>query len=371
MSQANGKYFYDLDKIKQVPILEICNHFGIELERKGGSIWCKLRPERTASVIVHPDTNTYHDFGINQTGDTIGLLSAYLGIERGDAIRQIADAFYISPENPRTGLTSNELTVWEYKKIGLDGQMATRNFDFDLSRQDIKRVSELSLRYAMPMNVLKKNNPRIYERLLMQRAIPHVRDLRNDYYMEVFSKYNLSKAVGSLDVFYRSVENGDFADMIKELQTSERILERACKGTQIKARPVGIYDPRTDIDKLLTGELKIALGTATYQEMKRLSQRENSQIKYRTVDFNGFMDAVPELAEFSHSAFIKDGKVVVGFLERDHDKMKPILGKIRSQSKSNLSQQIADAQKKQEDQRASDSYRTGSNVKANLKGEER
>lgn len=368
--QTSRKNFYDLDKIKQVPILEVCNHFGIELERKGGSIWCKLRAERTASAIIHPETNTYHDFGVNQTGDTIGLLSTYFSISRGDAIRQIADAFYIAPENPRTGLASDELTIWEYKKIGLDGQMATKNFDFDLSRQSVERVSEISLRYAMPMNNLKKNSPRIYERLLLQRAIPHVRDLRNDYFMQVFSIYNLSKAVGAPDVFYRSVEGGEFADMIKELQSAERILERACKGTQIKARPVGEYDPKTDIDKLLSGELKLALGSASYQEMKGLSARENSPIMYRTVDFNGFMNSTPELYKFSVSAFIKDGKVVVGFLEKDHDKLKPILGKIRIQSKSNLNQQIADAEKKL-DQLASDSYRTKSNVKANVKGEER
>lgn len=370
MNQTNHKPFYDLEKVKQVPILEVCNTFGIELERKGGSIWCKLRSERTASAIIHPDTNTFHDFGTNETSDAIGLVSVFEGISRYDAMQKIAGAFFIEPENPRAGMNANDLTVWEYAKIGLDGKMATKNFDFDLAKQGIARVSELSLLYGMPMNVLKKNHPRIYERLLKQRAIPHVKNLRNDYYMDVFSKYNLAKAVGSEKVFYNSAQNGEFAAQIEELRTAERILERACKGTQITAHPVGEYDPVADLDKLLKGEVKIALGTDSYMELKSKSEKENSPVKYRTVDFTGFMNAYTQLSVFPHSAFMKDGNVVVGFLEKDFAGIKPVLDKIRINSKGSLNQKISQAQQWQETGRCTDSSQKGPFVK-NSKGEER
>lgn len=370
MNQTANKRFYDLDKIKSIPILDVCNAFGIDLERKGGSIWCKVRPERTASVTLHPEKNIYHDFGTGQTSDVIGLVSVYLGIDRGAAIEKLAEAFCVSPENTQSGRNAGELTVWEYEKIGLDGKMATKNFDFDLSRQSMERVSELSLRYAMPMNVLKKTNPRIYERLLKQRAIPHVRDLRNEYYMDVFARYHLGKAIGSEELFNKAAQNGEFAEQIKELQTAERILKRACFGTQIEAWPVGEYDPAKDLKKILDGTIKISLGNASYPELKNFSTQENSPVKYRTVALDGFWNSFSALKDISHSAFMKDGNVVVGFLEKDMGKIKPILDKIRAPSKTSLNQKISSAQQRSA-QQASDSFRKGAQIKENGKGEER
>lgn len=376
MSQTTTKThrpFYDrdkLDQMKQIPILDLCNHFGIEFEKKGGTYWCKLRPERTASTQLYPDNNTFFDHGIKQKSDNIGLISTFFGVDRGEAIHMIADAYYISPDNPRKGLANDELTLWEYAKIGLDGGMATRNFDFDLEKQGFARVTELSLRYGMPMNVLKKNNPGIYEKLLKQRALPHVRDLRMDYYMEVFSKYNLAKAVGSEDVFYRAAENGEFKKMIEELQLSESILERACKGTKIDVWPVGKYDPAADLQKLLSGEVKLALGTASYYELKDLAAQQKTTVKYRTVDFSGFMNSIDTLSNFSHSAFIKDGNVVVGFLEKDYSKIKPFLDKIRIASKGDLNQKIAHAQQQSSCQPPGTGHNRAQ-AHHNSKGEER
>lgn len=372
MNQTGNKRFYDLDSIKSIPILDVCNAFGIELERKGGSIWCKLRPERTASVVLHPEPerNTFHDFGTNQTSDVIGLVSVYLDIDRGAAIEKLAQAFTIAPENAKAGQSTGDLTVWEYEKIGLDGKMATRNFDFDLSRQSVERVSELSLRYAMPMNVLKKNNPWIYEKLLKQRAIPYVRDLRISYYQDIFARFHLDKAIGSEGLFAKAAQKGEFAKQIKELQTAERILKQACFGTQITAWPVGEYDPEKDLQKLLDGTIKIPLGNTSYLDLKRLSTQEKSPVKYRTVALDGFWNSYTALSDISHSAFLKDGNVVVGFLEKDLGKIKPILDKIRAPSKTSLNQQISNAQQRTV-QQASDSFRKGAQLKENSKGEER
>ena len=371
MSQTTHKPFYDLEKIKGISILEVCKQFGIDVEKKGGSFWCKLRPEHYASTKLYVESNTFFDFGTSQKGDNIGLVSTYCGVDRGEAISRIANAFYISPENPRAGLSSAELTAWEYEKIGLDGGMATKNFDFDLGKQGIQRVSELSLLYGMPMNVLKKNHPRIYERLIKQRAIPFVRDLRNEYYLNVFGKYHLAKGIGSLDVFHRAVQNGEFSAQIKELQNAERILKRACQGTQIDAWEVGDYEPEKDVSAILAGTVRIPLGNASYQELKKLSEQEKSPVKYRTVSLNGFLSSGDRFNVFAHSAFLKDGNAVVGYLEKDHANIKPLLDQIRIPAKESLSQKIAQAKQAQESQQGSELSQKKMMSNVTQKGKER
>ena len=267
----------------------------------------------------------------------------------------IGKAFDITPMTPREGLSKRELSSWEYAKIGLVGRMASMNFDFDLSRQSFDRVSELSLRYAMPMNALKVNHPRIYERLLKQRAIPYVRDLRNEYYSDVFSQYQLAKAVGNVDVFYSSVEKGAFSDKIRELQASERILERACAGTKLKAHPPGQYEPASDIGKLLSGEIKLELGSVSYGEMKKLSQERASPVKYRTVCFDGFLRT--GVGDHPHTAFVKAGNVIVGYLEKDWKDVKPYLDKMGGAPNRTLDQKISQARQCQAGQQLSDSIK--------------
>lgn len=346
MNKANPNHYYDLDQIKQIPILEVCSTFGIEVKEKSGKHWCKVRPERTESVILHTDRNIYHDFGTTQTSDNIGLVSAFFNVDRAKAIRMLGEAFHILPVNPREGLQTGDLSVWDYEVIGLDGKMATRNFDFDPTRQDPSWIMQTSLRYAIPMNILKKTNRGIYEKLLWNRAIPHVRELRQDYYLEVLSQYQLAKAIGSQDVFEKIVDNGDFDKMIKDLQTAERVLERACRGTKIEARPVGEYDPKKDIDKILSGEAKLTLGNTSKSEMYKLAKQGDTSVKYQSADLVKFMADSMELDAFRHSAYLKDGKIIVAYLESDREEIKPLLDQMRL-SKDNLNDKISDAQQRQ------------------------
>lgn len=346
MANENRSRYYDLDQIKQIPILDVCNAFGVEIHNKSGKSWCKVRPERTPSVILHPDRNTYHDFGTNETSDNIGLVSAYLGVDRGEAIRFIGEAFNLVPVNPREGVQAGELTAWEYQKIGLS-YMASNNFEFDLFRQGQARVIELQLRYSMPMNVLKKNHPLIYERLLKQRAIPYVRDLRKDYYLEVFSQYNLAREIGSPQTFHRLVEQGEFEDMIKELYAAEKTLERACKGTSIKAWEPMQHDPVKDIEKILSGEIRYTMGNKNKWQMEALAKQAVTSIKYQDVDFGAFMSKYTLLDKFNHSTFFKDGKLIVAYLEKDRERIRPILDQMRAKSDKGLDQKIANARQRQ------------------------
>lgn len=358
MSPEIKKQFYDLEVIRQIPILEVCERFGVHVEKVGTSHKCKLRPERTASTVLHPDKNIYHDFGTSETGNNIGLVSTFCGVDRGEAIRLLADAFNISPVNPRGGLTDAELTKWEYSKIGLDGAKATRNFDFDIERQGIKRVSELSLLYAMPMNVLKKNHPYIYEKLLRNKAIPYVKKLRVSYFMDVYSTYVLAMEIGSDKAFRAAVENGEFAETIKELQSAERILERACKDTRIEAWPVGEYDPVKDLDTILNGEPKLALGSVSKVDLTKIAEKEHTTAKYQSVDIRAFILGQINLNDITHSASIKRGTVVIGYLEKDQAVVKPLLQPFRTSFRKTLDQTIHSAK-----QNAEDATRKGSKTR--------
>lgn len=350
METATSKPFYNLDQIKSIPILEVCERFGVEVKQYGKNLKCKIRDERTPSTVLHPESNTFYDFGGNHDhGDSISFVGALCGVDRGEAITMIANAFHIEPQNPRAGLNPNELTLFEYNQIGLEGDLATKNFDFDIGRQGVERVKELSEKYNMSMNALKEISPRIFERLLRQRAIPFVRDLRNDYYKHVFDLYTFCSQANMTHVFFSRAESGaGFEDEIRALQNAERTLERACKGTSIEAYPVKDYNPGKDIAKLLSGEVKFPLGTVSYMQMKSLSEESKSPVKYQTCDLKGYLRT--DLRRFNYSAFMKNGNVVVGFLEKDRGDIKPELDKIKAPSKGGLDGKIATAKQQQAEQ---------------------
>lgn len=68
-SGQNGQNF-DLEKIKAVEIKQVLEHYNIEIINE----FFKLRDEKTASVKIYYDSNTYWDFGASEGGDNISLV---------------------------------------------------------------------------------------------------------------------------------------------------------------------------------------------------------------------------------------------------------------------------------------------------------
>lgn len=343
--QTERNNYYDLPKIREIPIEEVCQVLGIQVANRGGRFWCKLREERTASTILHPDKNTYHDFGTGQHGDAIDLVSTVQGIGKGEAIRFLADTFHIPPEagkQRKTGLNS-----WEYRQIGLAGDLATKNMDLDLTRQDVEAVSQLSQRYGIPMNDLRRQYPRVYEQLLRSKAIPYVRRQRYDYYLEVYTQGRLTKAVGSEQLFQSQQIQDALCTRISQLQRAEGLLRRACENTAIQAYPVGHYEPTADLKRIQYGEIKIPLGERTYWEMNKIAGENHTAVKYRTVDVVEYLSG--KLDGFTHSAFLKCDTVVVGYLESDYRQIRPVLDIMRVNERqppdSTLDALVADAKK--------------------------
>lgn len=324
--------FYDLEQLKQLPIVQVCRDvLGIECVVRGGRTWCKAHPERTPSALLNEERNTFYDFGTNQHGDVIELVSYVMNIARKDAMKVLADAFHISPLDQHKGLDHNELNAWEYAKIGLYADLATKNFVFDVDRLPFEKIYEISQKYSISMNELRKKYPSMYEKVLRQKALPHVRNLRNEYFLELWGQYQLARNIGDPALFFRPDSLRHFDDTIKALQDAEQILKRAVHGTAIELRPIRTYDPAKDIEMLSEGKIKPVLGPAGYQELQDAAELAGCSVKYRTFDYDKYalhMMCEPDDNLF-YSAFLSAGRVVIGYLESDQARLIPYFDKMR------------------------------------------
>ena len=319
--------FYDFEQLKAIPILDVCRDLlGLELERKHNGWWCKLRGERTASALLHVDQNTFYDFGISTGGDNIDLVKLYFGIDKKEAIHRLAEAYHIQPRNHQNGLNSNELSDWEWERLSFYPDVATKNFTFNLERLSLERMYEISEKYKMPMNELRKKHPKMYERLLREKAFPFLRQMRNEYFLSIWERYQTAKSLGNINLFFSETLQSSFAEDRKFMEQAERALNKAIKGTSIKKQPQRDYDPAKVLESLTNGTTKPTLTEVGYREMTAAAKDNHCKIVYRTVDYDAYMASM--LRDHYHSAFLKAGKVVVGYLSVDEKFIAPVLDAI-------------------------------------------
>lgn len=349
MNNIDERYQKYLDELKAISIKDVCSLLGIDILKKGNRDWIKIRPENDSSVILNTDKvpNTFHDFGSNQHGDVIALVQAARNVDFKEATKILSDAFGIHLEKSHDPEKRNELSLWEYSKINLYGESARMNFTFDAERLSLERMAELSEKYSMPMNDLRKTHPRIYESLIHSKAVPHVWELRNNYYCAVFAEYYLLKSLGVEDSFCKDSQTLQrFTAQIKELKEAERILKKACERTSIKAYPVGAYDPFRDMKKIKAGEIKPVIGNFSPREMQNIAKAANTNVVPARVDYDKY--SADKLEDFPFSAFIDKDKVVIGYLESEREKMKPIFDSMKSPSQNkSLDSKISRAESRQ------------------------
>lgn len=339
---------YDLNEIKAIPILDVCQLLGIQWEIRGGKHWCRIRDERTASVLLHPEKtpNCYIDFGgTNKLSDVIQLVCDYNGMSRGDAIKYLAEAFNISPD--KQNAASNELNSWEYEKIGLYGDLATKNFTFDIERQGIEKVAQLSQKYGIPMNELRKKHKKIYEQLLYDKALPHLLELRNNYYLNLINTYHMAHTADlrTLPSIYADLEAS-----IKELRTAERLFKKAAEQTAIKAHDPREYEPNADLSKILTGELNPSFGSHDFDSLQSAAKAAGCNIGKRTVPCSSFTLKAFEKDDpgeyYPFTAKYQGDQILIRYLECDYAALKPHLEKMSG--RNSLSEKIDDAEKKRQ-----------------------
>lgn len=318
---------YDLDIMKsEISILEVCRMLGIEPEKvRGSTAWCKARKERTASTKLNLERNTFRDFGggTDARGSVIDFYMYVAGVPEKEAIQVLGKTFGIPQIKPRAGLDPNELTNYDWKQIGLHGDRATMNFTFNVDRTPIERICEISEQYAMPMNQLRKRHPKIYQRLLLEKAIPYVRTLKNEYLLSVYQRYRLAQEIGGTLEFSNPKLQEDLLELAKELQGAESRLTRALHGTGLTYHSMISYTPEQVLQDILQGSLKPQFGNLSHSQLKTLSRKTNSPVEYGSIPYEKYLSS--GLEPLPHSGFLSGDRVVVGYLALDRKDIRPIL----------------------------------------------
>lgn len=220
------KNYYELSEIKSVPIPEVLARFGIKINKAG---FFALRRERTPSAKYYPNTNTYCDFGrSNEGGDVIKLYSILTGVDKRDAIAAFASEFGILPASKNEN-GNIEMTERQYNAIGLYGDMASKNMEFDFEHYSLEANSRYSLKYQIPMNELKKRYLKKYEQLIVTKAVPYVQK------MKLLLKQDMEEYFVSHEVLYQKEYSEEdvisrFGKSFSDLEYAEKTLKAACYG---------------------------------------------------------------------------------------------------------------------------------------------
>ena len=314
--------FYDLNEVKSLSILDVCDMLGIPVKSIGGSHWCKLRNERTESCKLYVDTDegydSFCDFGNGKKGgNVINFTSEYLGCDWQEALETLAEYFHIPPINNTQYMTRSELTDPEYRKIGVYGDLATKNFDFDLEKYSLESAQKFSEMYAMSVNQLRKEYPNKYEfDIMRKRAIPFVYSLRNQYYFKIYCILSVQKSLtGHFDINNVSKEDmEECKKLCKQLTQAELLLKKALQGTDI-VYSFRKYNVLSDLRDIYLGKVSFEIGEKTYSDLKRESKKYGVDLRYRSVSIDEYLslkeygiDSVP------HGAFLKKDIVNLVFL---------------------------------------------------------
>lgn len=319
MNQKTPGRFYDFGKLKSIPILDVCTFLGIPVETRGGKYWCKIRNERTSSVLLHTDKNIFYDFGSQEKGDNLQLTALVLDCPLKEAVDKLATHFGIEPEH-RDPAAPREISDWEYQIIGLYGDLATKNFSFNVERMSIPRLKEISDKYSMSMNELKRSHIKTYEKILVQKAVPHLRMLRDNYLLDLYQEYTFLREAGLESLFCRPENLDRFHNEIETLQRAEKIFGQCITGTSLTPWKSSLqFDPYADLQTLFKGKIAPQMGTLGYTQIKSLAEEKKSTVKYKAVDYASYM--ISSLNRLPHSAFLRCEKVIVGYLDCDREKI--------------------------------------------------
>lgn len=227
------KNYYELNELKRIPVPEVLAKFGISVNRAG---FFALRNERTPSAKYYSGTNTYFDFGSQEGGDVIKLYSVLSGTDKREAIAAFASEFGILPVN-RDEIKDIELTERQWNAIGLYGDMASKNIEFDLEHYSIESNHKYSQKYNMSMSELKKKYLKKYEQLLVTKAVPYVEK------MKLLLKQSMEEYFVVHEVLYEREQQtedivNEFRGRYSELDYAEKTLKMACRGcVNVKYEP--------------------------------------------------------------------------------------------------------------------------------------
>ncbi len=182
--EKEAQPFYNLDKIKEIPLEDVCNRLGVHTSPKGKKLWCDIRGEKTPSCCINTDKNYWYDFGSSTGGDVIKFVSEVEKIDAKEAIYKLADMFGIEPENSIENKNKHNFYISnsDYRKIGIEPTRATLNLDINLDKQSIEEVTRLEKAFSKSMNELANSNEDLFLDVLNKKSIPIIYNNIKNYY---------------------------------------------------------------------------------------------------------------------------------------------------------------------------------------------
>ena len=213
--------FYDINKLKEIPIGDIADKLGIDTVKRGNKLWCNLRGEKTASCCINIDKNYFYDFGGQpEGGDGIKFVSKAEGISAKDSIYRLADMFGIEPENniDNSFKPSFHISNSDYKEIGIEPNRAMLNVDINLERQSLAEVMELEKSCAKTMNELANDDKSTFLNILNFKSMPIVYNNAKTHYSCIERINEYVKEYNSPIEGFNSLEVLLYKDFTKNLE---------------------------------------------------------------------------------------------------------------------------------------------------------
>lgn len=323
------KRFFDLEEVRSLPIKDVCAAFGIPVER---SNFIKLRPsEKTASTKLYINKgkgyDRFHDFGTNEGGDCINLIENWRGCSWQQALEAVADAFGIQPVNNFDYEQRGMLSDVQWAKIGIYGDLVTKNLDFDLERFSVDSAMKYASKYQMTVNQLRETDPNFYiAAILRNKAFPFVYDMRNSYFMMIYQVQSLIKHFDPMAKIELLPEDSarELEESRQQLTKAEKLLKMALRGTDVRFS-FRDYNLERDWEDLLQGKISFEIGPKSNIEIKQSARKDNLDVLYKEMSADEYFDAIPmDLSEVSYAAFLKGDKVNLVYTSREAEEIEKL-----------------------------------------------
>ena len=306
--------------IKQISLLDLLDRYGIKVDRNN---FFKVRDEKTSSARFYAETNSWYDFGANVGGDIIDLVKFVEQVNTKQAIQIISTHFALPTqtlENGKKYLSNNQ-----YKRIGLYGDRASKNYDFRENGQDLfsiytkEQMLRISQKLSIPMNQLFMEYPKTYAKVIRTRAIPFV---HGEYQAYLHSLYTYSQYMNSDNKFDKDFTRICAKESFADYQERIEILDKAIYGTDI----TGLQHPNfeRDLEQIQKGLIAVEISEYPYRDLLTLPGA-NVRIALDIDTYNQLRGKIDtEHMECPYSALVKGDVVTLVIKEPDCNAFKSL-----------------------------------------------
>lgn len=331
LKNDNIKFYLNFDEILNVKIVDVLNEmYNIPVKRRGNRYIAAIRDERTPSCYIYP-SNTFCDFGdTNQGGSVIHLVMKLDECDYYTAALKISNHFNVGKVDNNQNF---ELSNSQWAKIGVQGDMATKNFDdIEETRQKLGDENAIKYleKYRIPMNDLKNIDEKRYYTILRNRSYRFISEERDNYYNNLFYTAQLYKELG-VSLFENEKWQEEYIDNAKELTKMEKIFMRALEKPEyfpsFKPRQ---YEVKQDMYDMLHGKIEWQCGITPYQDLKDRATKNKEKLMYFRVTRSEYHNKEELLSAIPYAAYCKADSVNLCYLPQDNDKIHKLFDKSKN-----------------------------------------